>query len=71
VVAPVGTPQPVVLRLNQEINKLLAEREVAERILTMGPIVEAGGSGDQFSAFLQNEHQRWGHVAKEIGLLPE
>ena len=71
VVAPVGTPQPVVLRLNQEINKLLAEREVAERILTMGPIVEAGGSGDQFSAFLQNEHQRWGQVAKEIGLLPE
>ena len=71
VVAPVGTPQPVVLRLNQEINKLLAEREVAERILTIGPIVESGGSGDQFAGFLQNEHQRWGQVAKEIGLLPE
>lgn len=71
VVAPVGTPQPVVLRLNQEINKLLAERDVAERILTMGPIVEPGGSGDQFASFLQNEHQRWGQVAKEIGLLPE
>ncbi len=71
VVAPAGTPQPVVLRLNQEINKLLAEREVAERILTIGPIVESGGSGDQFAGFLQNEHQRWGQVAKEIGLLPE
>ncbi len=71
VVAPVGTPAPVVLRLNQEINKLLAERDVAERILTIGPIVEPGGSIDQFAGFLQNEHQRWGQVAKEIGLLPE
>ena len=71
VVAPVGTPQAVVLRLNQEINKLLAERDVAERILTIGPIVEAGGSTDQFASFLGGEHQRWGQVAKEIGLLPE
>ena len=71
VVAPVGTPQAVVLKLNQEINKLLAERDVAERILTIGPIVEAGGSTDQFAGFLRDEHQRWGQVAKEIGLLPE
>jgi tripartite-type tricarboxylate transporter receptor subunit TctC len=71
VVAPVGTPLPVVLRLNQEISKLLAEREVAERILTIGPIVEPGGSMDQFAGFLRDEHLRWGQVAKEIGLLPE
>jgi tripartite-type tricarboxylate transporter receptor subunit TctC len=71
VVAPVGTPAPVVQRLNQEINKLLAEREVAERILTIGPIVEPGGSIDQFAGFLRDENQRWGQVAKEIGLLPE
>lgn len=71
VVAPVGTPQGMVQRLNQEINKLLAEREVAERILTIGPIVESGGSINQFAGFLRDEHQRWGQVAKEIGLLPE
>ena len=51
VVAPVGTPQGMVQRLNQEINKLLAEREVAERILTIGPIVESGGSINQFAGF--------------------
>jgi tripartite-type tricarboxylate transporter receptor subunit TctC len=71
VVAPVGTPQSMVQRLNQEINKVLAEREVAERILTIGPIVELGGSIDQFAGFLRDENQRWGQVAKEIGLLPE
>jgi tripartite-type tricarboxylate transporter receptor subunit TctC len=71
VVAPVGTPQSMVQRLNQEINKLLAEREVADRILTIGTIVEPGGSMDQFAGFLRDEHLRWGQVAKEISLLPE
>jgi hypothetical protein len=39
--------------------------------LTIGPIVEPGGSIDQFAGFLRDENQRWGQVAKEIGLLPE
>ena len=70
-VAPTGTPQPVIARVNDELNKLLADREVAERILTIGPMVEAGGSPDHFGGFLRDEHQRWGQVAKEVGLLPE
>ena len=70
-VAPTGTPQPIVTRVNEELNKLLAEREVAERILTIGPAVEGGGSPDQFAAFMRDEHNRWGQLAKEIGLLPE
>lgn len=70
-VAPTGTPQPVISRVNDELNKLLADRDVAERILTIGPMVEAGGSPDQFAGFLREEHQRWAQVAKEIGLLAE
>lgn len=71
VVAPVGTPQAVVARMNREINALLAEYDVKERILTVGPIAESGGSPEQLAAFLQDEHQRWSQAAKEIGLLPE
>lgn len=70
-VAPTGTPQPVIARVNDELNKLLADREVAERILTIGPIVEAGGSPGQFAGFLSEEHQRWALISKEIGLLAE
>lgn len=71
VVAPSGVPQPIVLRMHQEISKLLGEREVAERILTIGPMVEPLASPDLFGAFLRDENQRWSLIAKEIGLLPE
>ena len=71
VVAPAGTPQAIVARLNTELNKLLADREVAERILTIGPVVEAGGTPEQFGGFLREKHQRWALLAKEIGLLAE
>lgn len=71
VVAPAGTPEAVTLRLNAEINKLLAEPAVAEKMLTIGPIATPGGSPRQFDAFLREEHRRLGQVASEIGLLPE
>lgn len=69
-VAPAATPQPVIARMSSEINAVLNEKEVAERILAAGPIVEPGGP-EKFAAFLQEERVRWSEVAKEIGLLPE
>ena len=71
VVAPVGTPQAVLTRMNQELNAVLGEREVKEKILGIGPIAEPGGTPQQLAAFLEEEHQRWAQATKEIGLLPE
>ena len=70
VVAPVGTSPAVVARMGREVNALLGDKEVAERILTVGPIV-APGSPEKFAGFLAEERTRWAQVAKEIGLLPE
>jgi tripartite-type tricarboxylate transporter receptor subunit TctC len=70
VVAPAGTPKDVIARMSREVTTLLGEKEIAERILTVGPIVEPGWP-DKFAAFLNDERMRWGQVAKEIGLLPE
>ena len=70
VVAPTGTPQPVIARLSREVAALLGDKEVADRIITIGPIVEPG-STEQFATFLQAERARWAQVASEIGLLPE
>ena len=70
IVAPTGTPQSVISRLSSEVTALLMDKEVADRILAIGPIVEPG-STDKFAAFLQEERSRWSQVAKEIGLLPE
>ena len=71
VVAPAGTPPAVVAGMHKEINTLLADRDLAERILAMGPIAEPLASPEAVGAFLKDEHQRWSDAAREIGLLPE
>jgi tripartite-type tricarboxylate transporter receptor subunit TctC len=71
VVAPVGTPQAAIERFNRDLNSALSEREIAERIATIGPIAEAGLKPDQVAAFLRSEHARWSEITREIGVLPE
>jgi tripartite-type tricarboxylate transporter receptor subunit TctC len=71
VVSPTGTPAAAIARFNADLSALLADKEVAERMATIGPIAEPGLSVEQVGAFLRNEHQRWGQIVKEIGVLPE
>ncbi len=71
VVAPAGTPAAIVQRMSQEINTLLAEPELAQRIASIGPIAEAMGGPEPLGRFLALEHQRWSRAAQDIGLLPE
>ena len=71
VVAPTGTPPAAIARFNTDLNVLLADKELADRIATIGPIAEPGLSTEQVAAFLRDEHARWGQIAKEIGVLPE
>ena len=71
VVARTGTPAAMVERFNRDMSSLLADKEIADRIATIGPIAEPGLSVEQVGAFLRSEHQRWGLIAKEIGVLPE
>jgi tripartite-type tricarboxylate transporter receptor subunit TctC len=70
-VAPTGTPKPVIERMNREFNAATADKEVAAKITAAGPLPESGMSVDQVGAFLKSEHQRWAQITKEIGVLPE
>ncbi|MDM0049428.1 tripartite tricarboxylate transporter substrate binding protein [Variovorax sp. J22R115] len=71
VVAPAGTPEPIVTRMNAGINSMLANPAFAEKLLAIGPIAAPPQSPQQFDAFLRGEHRRLGQIAAEIGLLPE
>ncbi|HEY6355484.1 MAG TPA: tripartite tricarboxylate transporter substrate binding protein [Burkholderiaceae bacterium] len=71
IVAPTGTPADVVQRVNRDVNAVLADRAIAERIAAIGPIADAGMGVEQVGAFLRAEHQSWAAATKEIGLLPE
>lgn len=71
VVAPAGTSPAAIARFNKDVSGLLADREVAERMATMGPIAEPNMSVEQTGAFLRSEMLRWTAITKEIGVLPE
>jgi len=64
--APAGTPASVVARLNGEVNRALASKDVRERLTSEGGEV-LGGSPRQFAAFLSAEHAKWGRVVRESG----
>ena len=71
IVAPTGTPAAVIDRANRDVNALLADKDVAERIGLIGPLVDASMGVDAVGAFLRGESVRWAAIAKEIGVLPE
>jgi len=52
------------------MNKALAAPDVRQRMLDAG-IEPAGGTPQQFAAFIQAEMLKWGKVAKTAGIQPE
>ena len=71
VVAPAGTPTAALERSNRDINALLADKEVADRIGAIGPIVDGSMNLAQVGNFLRGESLRWADITREIGVLPE
>ena len=71
IVAPAGTPSAAIDRVNRDLNALLNEAEIAERIATIGPLVDGSMNPAQVGAFLRAESARWAVITKEIGVLPE
>ncbi len=63
VIAPKGTPKPVIDRLNSEINKAIKDPEFAKRIALDG-LEPAGGTPEEFYALLKREVVEWAEVVK-------
>ncbi len=58
VFAPPGTPADIVQRLNRELNGLVAQADVQERLASFGAEA-AGGPADQFAKLYRDEHESW------------
>jgi tripartite-type tricarboxylate transporter receptor subunit TctC len=70
IAAPAGTPQPVVRRLNSELAKILEVPGIRESFAKQGAD-PAGGSPEQFDAFIREESARWREVVKQAGIKPD
>lgn len=70
IVAPKGTPKPIIDKLNQAINRALQEPDLAQRITAPGNVV-GGGSPENFATLIMSETERWARLIKEKGIKPE
>ena len=70
VVAPAGTPQSVIAKLNAEFNGILKLVGIREAFNKQG-VEPAGGTPEEFSSFLAAQTTKWGKVVKESGAKAE
>jgi tripartite-type tricarboxylate transporter receptor subunit TctC len=70
VIAPAGTPEPIVARLNKEINRFVTSDFMKKRLATQGARA-IGTSPAEFTAFMRTEQDKWGKLLKEIQIKPE
>jgi tripartite-type tricarboxylate transporter receptor subunit TctC len=63
--APAGTPKPIIDKLAAEMKRVVALPDVAERL---GAIEMLGSSPQELGAFLRSELDRWTPIIKKLGL---
>ena len=66
VLAPAGTPQPIVDRLSRESMKILQSDEIKKRFAEVGA-EPVGGTPQQFASFMAAETVKWAKVIKASG----
>ena len=65
--APAGTPRPIVDRLNAEIGKLMNEADTRKALLDAGVEV-AHSTPEALGDYMSQELARWGKVVKDTGI---
>jgi tripartite-type tricarboxylate transporter receptor subunit TctC len=66
-VAPAGTPQKVVERLNAEVLKALKRADLLKKLEDDGS-TPLGGTPAQFADFIRSEQAKWGSAVREAGI---
>jgi tripartite-type tricarboxylate transporter receptor subunit TctC len=69
--APAGTPAEVVSRVNRDLESVLKQPEVVQKMVTLGSIAVQRMSVAEFDAFMRGERERWASVVKAIGVQAE
>lgn len=71
VFAPAGTPRDIVLKLNEEINKVIADPKFIERFFVPASVEHRGGTPEAFAAFLKVDRETAGKLVKLTKVKPQ
>jgi len=69
-VAPARTPPEVVLRLNTETDKTLADPAIVKKLSDLGVVITPG-SPEQFAQFIARQAELWAAVIRKAGIRPD
>ena len=71
IVAPTGTPAPIVERLNREMNVVLGDPAVVKRLRDIGFYTDGAGTSAETDAYIKSQYEVWGKVVADIGIKAE
>lgn len=66
-VAPKGTPQAIVTKLNEQVREVLARPEIKQKLLTIG-FEPWHGSPRDLERTIASEYAKWGEVVRSAGM---
>lgn len=64
--APAGTPNAIVEKLNRELNAVLDEPDTQKRLLAIGAEIMKS-TPDEFAAHIKAENTKWGNLVRDSG----
>jgi len=68
--APAGTPAPIVVRLSAEVTRIVRATEMREKLAAQGAEA-AGGTPEEFAAVIRADTALWTRVIREAGIKGE
>jgi len=70
-VAPAGTPDDIVARLNYEMDRILKNPEVSGKLADLGFFTTGADTPQVLAAYLRAQYDLWRRLTRDIGLQPE
>ena len=68
---PTRTPAPIVQRFNREIDSVLKDAEVLQRINQFGLGTSGAGMPQSTAEFIRAQRDRWAGIVKELDIQPQ
>ncbi|HWI14872.1 MAG TPA: tripartite tricarboxylate transporter substrate-binding protein, partial [Burkholderiales bacterium] len=69
-IAPKALPRPILDRVNGELNKILKQKELQDKLAGDG-VTAAGGTPEQFGTLIKKDIDTWHRVVQKAGVKPE
>jgi tripartite-type tricarboxylate transporter receptor subunit TctC len=69
-VAPAGTPRPIIDKLNKALRDALASDEVKKQLLTDGTEITPGAP-EAYADFIDKDEKKWSQLLKSSGVEQE